>query len=41
MTLVDHAEAWARENYIPIPPRDHPLWRIVYELWIAYAFEGW
>ena len=37
--LADHAEAWAKSEGIPIPPRDTPAWLQMYESWIDYAFE--
>ena len=41
MTLSDHAEAWTKEQGKVVPERDTPEWQEMYQLWIAYAFEGW
>ena len=39
LPLSVHAEAWAKDQGIRIPPRDTPEWVEMYESWIEYAFE--
>lgn len=41
MSLMDHAEYWARENGLDVPEdRDSNEYTVMYEKWIDFAFAG-
>jgi len=39
MTLAEHAEAWQRERCALVPKRGTQAWNVMYQEWIAFAFE--
>lgn len=39
MSLAEHAEAWWTENGNTVPDENTEEWKIMYELWVKFAFE--
>jgi hypothetical protein len=38
-TLADHAEEWAEEQGMNVPDRGSSKWQVMYERWVAFAFD--
>lgn len=38
-TLADHAEWWTREQGREVPARSTTEWDMMYQDWIAFAFD--